>query len=65
MNMKEGKKKLIENLAVIVVAQVILKAYGYLKNGVFGWEQIKDAVFFIVVYMVAYVLISHFKGEWL
>ncbi|MCC8106197.1 MAG: hypothetical protein LIO99_09380 [Clostridiales bacterium] len=45
MNMKAGKKKLIENLAVIVVAQVILKAYGYLKNGVFGWEQIKDAVF--------------------
>ncbi len=65
MNIKEGKKKLIENLAVIVVAQAILKAYGYLKNGVFGWDQIKDAVFFIVVYMAAYVLISHFKGEWL
>jgi len=46
MNIKEGKKKLFENLAVIVVAQAILKAYGYLKNGVFGWEQIKDAVFF-------------------
>ncbi|MCD8073436.1 MAG: hypothetical protein LUF27_00075 [Lachnospiraceae bacterium] len=63
--MKEAKKKIIENLVIIIAAQAILKAYGYLKNGVFGWDQIKDAVFFIVVYMIAYVLISHFRGEWL
>ena len=61
--MKAKWKNLIQNLIVIVIAQAIIKTYGYLRNVVFGREQILDALFFIAVYMIAYVLFSYIRGE--
>ena len=61
--MKAKWKNLIQNLFVIVIAQAIIKTYGYLRNGVLGREQILDALFFIAVYMIAYVLFSYIRGE--